>query len=84
MGANSIKEKYNQEYEVSLNISLNKSCYSPGENISGFLDIQPKYNINQTIFSNTQAIFKITQFNNIIIQQMTKQFMSTKIQMFLL
>ena len=64
MGANSIKEKYNQEYEASLNISLNKSCYSPAETISGYLDIQPKYNINQTIFSNTQAIFKITQFQH--------------------
>ena len=64
MGNNSTKEIYNQEYEVSLNISLNKSCYSPGENIFGYLDIQPKYNINQTIFSNTQTIFKITQFQH--------------------
>ena len=61
MGANSIKEKYNQENDVSLNISINKSCYDPGETISGYLDIQPKYNINQTIFNDTQAIFKITQ-----------------------
>ena len=62
MGANSIKEKYNQENEISLNIFINKSCYNPGETISGYIDIQPKYNINQTIFNDTQAIFKITQF----------------------
>ena len=62
---NSIKEqynKYNKETDVILNIKLNKTCYFPGESITGFLDIQPKINLKETIFDNTSAIFNILQF----------------------
>lgn len=62
MGANQIKKKYNEEYEVIVNILLDKVCYFPSEMISGFLELQPKYNLNQTIFNDTKVIFKITQF----------------------
>ena len=62
MGGTQLKEKYNEEHEVILNIILDKKCYYPGEILSGYLDLQPKYNINQTIFNDTQVIFKITQF----------------------
>ena len=62
MGANQIKKKYNEEYEVIVNIILDKVCYFPSEMISGFLELQPKYNLNQTIFNDTKVIFKIAQF----------------------
>ena len=62
MGGTQLKEKYNEEHEVILNIILDKNCYYPGEILSGYLDLQPKYNINQTIFNDTQVIFKIAQF----------------------
>ena len=64
MGADSIRSKYNQEHEVTLEVILNKVCYFPSEIISGYLDIKPKYNLNQTIFNETKTIFKLTQFQS--------------------
>ena len=61
---NSIKEqynKYNKETDVILNIKLNKTCYFPGESITGFLDIQPKISLKETIFDNTSATFNLIQ-----------------------
>ena len=64
---NSIKEqynKYNKETDVILNIKLNKTCYFPGESFTGFLDIQPKISLKETIFDNTSATFNLIQFQH--------------------
>lgn len=62
MGSKSTKIIYNHEEKVQLNILLDKACYYRGENISGHLDIKSKYDLNQTVFNDVKAIFKITQF----------------------
>ena len=62
MGNNTdIKKKYNEEKEVKLDITLNKVCYLPGEQIIGNLDIQPKNGINETILNDTYVSIKIVQ-----------------------
>ena len=58
---NAFKTKYNNEKEVKLDITLNKICYLPGEQITGNLDIQPKNGINETILNDTNATIKIIQ-----------------------
>lgn len=58
----SLKKKYNQENNVKLNICLDKVCFSPGEFITGHLDIQPKAGLVEAILNDSSAIFKLTQF----------------------
>ena len=58
---NAYKTKYNDEKEVKLDISLNKVCYLPGEQIIGNLDIQPKNGISETILNDTNVTIKIIQ-----------------------
>ena len=58
---NAYKKKYNEEKEVKLDITLNKVCYLPGEQIIGNLDIQPKSGINETILNDTNVTIKIIQ-----------------------
>ena len=59
---NIIKKKYNNEKDIKLDITLNKVCYMPGEQIIGSLDIQPKPGINETILNDTNVSMKIIQF----------------------
>ena len=59
---NSLRKQYNKENDVILNIILNKTCYFPGEFITGSLVIRPKIGLKETIFDNTSAIFNILQF----------------------
>ena len=58
---NPYKNKYNEEKEVKLDITLNKVCYLPGEQIIGNLYIQPKSGINETILNDTNVTIKIIQ-----------------------
>jgi len=58
---NKIKDKYNEEKEVKLNITLNKVCYLPGEQINGSLEIQPKNDIHETILNDINVTIKIIQ-----------------------
>ena len=58
---NAYKKKYNEEKEVKLDITLNKVCYLPGEQIIGNLDIQPKNEIKETILNDTKVTIKIIQ-----------------------
>ena len=58
---NSIKKKYNDEKDINLNITLNKVCYFPGEIITGFINIQPKIGLNETILNDTSTIIKLIQ-----------------------
>ena len=58
---NTINNQYNKENDTCLNIILNKTCYFPGEYIEGYLDIQPKIGLNNTIFDDTSAKFNLTQ-----------------------
>ena len=55
MGATEFEnnENYNKEENVSMNITLNKTCYSPGEFIEGFISLKGKKNINETNLSDT-------------------------------
>ena len=55
---NAYKTKYNDEKEVKLDISLNKVCYLPGEQIIGNLDIQPKNGISETILNFLSFIYE--------------------------
>ena len=59
---NNIKKKYNDEKDIKFDITLNKVCYMPGEQIIGSLDIQPKPRINETILNDTIVSMKIIQF----------------------
>lgn len=61
MGNDNIKTKYNTEKEVKLDITLNKVCYIPGEQIIGNLVIQPNMGINETILNDTNVTIKIVQ-----------------------
>ena len=58
---NSIKKGYNDEKGINLNITLNKVCYFPGEIITGFINIQPKIGLNETILNDTSTIIKLNQ-----------------------
>ena len=58
---NTIKENYNKQKEVKLDITLNKVCYLPDEQINGNLDIQPNIGINETILNDTKVTIKIIQ-----------------------
>jgi hypothetical protein len=51
----------NKEKDINLKIILTKICYFPGEFITGYLDIQPKIGLNDTIFDNTSALFNLIQ-----------------------
>ena len=55
---NAYKTKYNDEKEVKLDITLNKVCYLPGEQIIGNLDIQPKNGISETILNFLSFIYE--------------------------
>ena len=61
---NSINNEYNIRKDINLNIILNKTCYFPGEYITGHLDIQPKVGLNDTIFDDTTAIFNLLQLQH--------------------
>ena len=41
-------KKYNSEHYVSLSININKSCYSQGEYVQGFLYLKGKPGLIQT------------------------------------
>ena len=61
--ANQIKKLYNEEKDIKLDITLNKVCYLPGEQISGTLDIQSNVGYNETILNDTNVNMKIIQFH---------------------
>ena len=46
---------------INLDIELLKTCYFPGELISGILILTPKPGINDAIFFNTQSHFTISE-----------------------
>ena len=57
----SLKSEYNKAESIELNIIFDKICYYPGEKIYGTLTINPKPNLNNTIFNDTNAIIKLVQ-----------------------
>ena len=61
--ANQIKKLYNEEKDIKLDITLNKVCYLPGEQINGTLDIQSNAGYNETILNDTNVNIKIIQFH---------------------
>ena len=46
----SLKGQYNKEKDIEFNISLNKACYNPGEQINGILSIKGKSTLKKIIF----------------------------------
>jgi hypothetical protein len=61
VNSNNIKSKYNEEKEVKLDLTLNKVCYLPGEEINGILEIQPNNEIHETILNYTNVNIKIIE-----------------------
>ena len=59
---NILKNKYNSEKDIKFDITLNKICYMPGEQIIGSLDILSKPGNNETILNDTMVHMKIIQY----------------------
>ena len=59
---NFLFEKYNEENSLSIIIKLPKSCYYPGEMLSGKIILQARTNKISPIFNFKNAIISITQY----------------------
>ena len=62
MGANFEKdEEYNIEKKIKLILQINKSCYFPGETITGSITISPKGVPDSIYFSTPEVNFALMQ-----------------------